>query len=137
MGGRVAVLTNPAFFTLSVNAACGGLDGARWATLAQLLDAAGGWCVGQVAYLLATAWHECEFEARDLCADPAGLADAMMAGTITGKSLRQYILSGPGDAAAFLHCRKVVGAMDSAEQIAAIAVTFSASLVAGGWAQST
>ena len=127
------MLTDQTAFAVALEAASEELTDARRATLAALLAAAEGWCAGQVAYLLATAWHECRFEPRGLCADPAGLAAAMLAGTITGKSLRQYILSGSGDAAAFRHCRKVVGAMDVAEDIAATAVQFAAALSAGGW----
>jgi len=103
-------------------------------TVMQLLSAAEGWCVGHTAYLLATAWHECSFDPQGLCADPAGLAAAMQAGTLTGRPLAKYILSGDGDPFAFRHCRKVVGDIDAAEDVAALAVQFANAINACGWA---
>lgn len=115
----------------------GPLGPARRETLAALLAAAEAdgarWCVGHTAYLLATAWHECQFASRGICADPAGLAEAMRAGTITGKRLGQYILGGRGDPVSFRHCRKVVGGMDAAEEVAEVAGQFAEALIAGGW----
>lgn len=67
----------------------------------------------------------------DIAADM--MVCGMGEGLFTGKSLADYLPSGPAAYGDFLRARRVVNGVDRAADIANAALHFQAALVAGGW----